>query len=214
MGHIFFIAPSSPGSLDRLSQWTLRWLLENDMAEDSTMYTCNTIEEAVNILETALITGDSPALIIFDHADMKTYEQKVRDYFGEYSDEILSLYPASSDEEADRYWAEIYGAVFFDYPHYCLNRLAAENKIPVYEYYFSKTNGRLGNWHSGEEVYCYGNIPDDSALYDSRDRELSAEMLGYWKNFITNGDPNGEGLPKWTQNTGSDSLMSFPTLQK
>ena len=34
-------------------------------------------------------------------------------------------------------------------------------------------------------------------------------MLGYWKNFITNGDPNGEGLPKWTQNTGSDSLMLF-----
>ena len=163
--------------------------------------------------EKAILHGynseESAAFIIFDHADMKTYEQKVRDYFGEYSDEILSLYPASSDEEADRYWAEIYGAVFFDYPHYCLNRLAAENKIPVYEYYFSKTNGRLGNWHSGEEVYCYGNIPDDSALYDSRDRELSAEMLGYWKNFITNGDPNGEGLPKWTQNTGSDSLMSF-----
>ena len=72
MEHIFFIAPSSTGSLDRLSQWTLRWLLENDMAEDSTMYTCNTIEEAANILETALITGDSPALIIFDHADRPT----------------------------------------------------------------------------------------------------------------------------------------------
>ena len=42
------------------------------MAEDSTMYTCNTIEEAVNILETALITGDSPALIIFDTADRPT----------------------------------------------------------------------------------------------------------------------------------------------
>lgn len=74
MGHIFFISPSSPGGLDKLSQWTLRWLLENEMAEDSTMYTCNTIEEASNILETALIVGESPALIIFDHADRPTEE--------------------------------------------------------------------------------------------------------------------------------------------
>ena len=70
MGHIFFITPSSPGSLDRLSQWTFRWLLEHgDLAEDSTMYTCNSIEDATNLLESALIIGQSPALIILDHAD-------------------------------------------------------------------------------------------------------------------------------------------------
>ena len=52
-----------------MSQWTLRWLLQNDMADDATMYTCNSIEDAQNILETALIEGESPALIVFDHAD-------------------------------------------------------------------------------------------------------------------------------------------------
>ena len=72
MGHIFFISPSSPGSLDKMSQWTLRWLLENDMAEDCTMYTCNSVEEATGILETALIVGETPSLIIFDHADRPT----------------------------------------------------------------------------------------------------------------------------------------------
>ena len=99
--------------------------------------------------------------------------------------------------------------MFFDYPHYCLNRLAVENGIPVYEYLFAKTNGRLGDWHSGEEVYCYGNIPDGSKLYDDRDRELSVEMVGYWKNFAATGDPNGGSLPQWEQNKGSDSLMLF-----
>ena len=106
-------------------------------------------------------------------------------------------------------WAEIYGAAFFDYPHYCLNRLAAECGIPVYEYYFCKSNGRLGAWHSGEEVYCYGNIPDGSRLYDSRDRELSDQMSEYWKNYALSGDPNGAGLPEWTVNCGSDSVMRF-----
>lgn len=72
MGHIFFIAPSSPGSLEKLSQWTLRWLLEHDLAIDSTMYTCNTIEDASSLLESALIFGQSPTLIIFDHSDRPT----------------------------------------------------------------------------------------------------------------------------------------------
>lgn len=163
--------------------------------------------------EEAIIHGynaeESGPFIMFDHANLKNYEQKVRDYFGEYSDDILSLYPASTDEEADRNWAKVYGAVFFYYPHYCLNRLAAENNIPVYEYLFSKSNERLGKWHSGEMIYCYGNIPDDSALFDSRDRELSRQMLLYWKNFSVNGNPNGEGLPKWDENKGSDKVMCF-----
>ena len=163
--------------------------------------------------EEAILHGyndeESAAFIIFDHANMKNYERKIREYFGDLTDDILAIYPASTDEEADAYWAEIYGAVFFDYPHYCLNRLAVENDIPVYEYLFAKKNGRLGDWHSGEEVYCYGNIPTVSNLYDDRDRELSAQMLGYWKIFIMTGDPNGSDLPVWEQNDTSSSLMLF-----
>lgn len=163
--------------------------------------------------EEAILHGcnaeESGPFIIFDHADLSNYESKIRSYFKEYADDILSLYPAGNDDEADKNWAEIYGAVFFDYPHYCLNRLAVKNNIPVYEYYFTKHNGRLGCWHSGEEVYCYGNIPGDSALYDSRDRQLSAEMLSYWKNFILRGDPNGRALAEWKPNSDSSTLLEL-----
>ena len=163
--------------------------------------------------EEAILHGyndeESAAFIMFDHANMGNYEQKIREYFGDFTDDILAIYPASTDEQADEYWAEIYGAVFFDYPHYCLNRLAVENDIPVYEYLFAKKNGRLGDWHSGELVYCCGNIPTVSNLYDDRDRELSAQMLGYWKNFITTGDVGGGDLPNWEQNDTSDSVMLF-----
>lgn len=70
MGHIFFISPSSPGSLDKLCQWTFRWLMNReDQSEDATLYTCNSIEDATGLLESALIMGESPALIVFDHAD-------------------------------------------------------------------------------------------------------------------------------------------------
>ena len=163
--------------------------------------------------EQAILHGynseESAPFVMFSQAKLKDYEGRIRRYFGDRTDEILAIYPASTDAEAKAYWAEIYGAIFFDYPHYCLNRLAVENGIPVWEYYFSKSNGRLGPWHSGEEVYCYGNIPAGSKLYDARDRELSAQMLSYWANFAATGDPNGAGLPEWEQNIGSDRLMGF-----
>ncbi len=152
---------------------------------------------------------ESAAFILFDNADMKSFDGKVRGYFGEHSDEIYAIYSPTNDAEARAQWAEIWGAVFFDYPHYCLNRLAAENSIPVYEYIFTKQNGRLGPWHSGEEIYLYGNIEDGSKLFDERDRRLSAEMSSYLLNFAATGDPNGEGLPEWKQNVSSEDLMEF-----
>lgn len=36
------------------------------------MYTCNTIEDATSLLDSALTFGQSPTLIIFDHSDRPT----------------------------------------------------------------------------------------------------------------------------------------------
>ena len=163
--------------------------------------------------EAAVLHGynaeESGPFIMFAHANLKNYEGKIRGYFEEYADEVLALYAPATDEEADSYWAQIYGAVFFNYPHYCLNRLAAKNGVPAYEYYFSKTNGRLGCWHSGELPYFYGNIPADSKLFDEADRALSGAILGYVKNFAATGDPNGPGLPPWKADDSSRTLLTL-----
>ena len=152
---------------------------------------------------------ESGPFIIFSHAKMKNYEEKIRRYFADLTEEVLGLYPAENDEEADRYWAEIYGAVFFNYPHYCLNRLAASQGIPVYEYLFDKSNGRLGAWHSGELVYAFGVIPEESKLYDEKDRSLSELMHAYWVNFAKTGDPNVLSLPLLEENSSSQRIMRF-----
>ena len=137
---------------------------------------------------------ESAPFILFSQADLKNYEQKIRDAFEEpYASEILALFPAASDEEARQNWENIYTALLFSYGHFCWERQALDNGIPSYVYYFTKENGRLGCWHSGEEIYLYGNIPEDSKLYDTGDRELSAAMLQYLCNFVRYGDPNGEG---------------------
>ena len=163
--------------------------------------------------EEALIHGfndqESGPFIIFDRTTLKNYESKVRAYFGSCADDVLKLYNPSTDSEAAGYWAEIYGAVFFNYPHYCLNRLAVKEGIPVYEYLFTKKNRSLSSWHSGELVYAFHRIPEDSDLYDDADRKLSDIMHAYWVNFAKTGNPNGAGLPVFGQNTGSDMIMEL-----
>ena len=149
-----------------------------------------TIFHGYNLTESALFT-------LFDNANLKNYEKKVRSYFGEYADQVLALYPAETDAQAKAQWIDIYSAVFFNHGHYCWTRQALANNEPVYEYFFTKSNRRLGGNHGGEEVYFYGNVPDGSKLYDDSDRALGKTMHAYFRNFIATGDPNGDGLPVW-----------------
>lgn len=162
--------------------------------------------------EEALLHGynleESGPFIMFSHANMKNYENRVRAYFRDYADDVLAIYNPTTNKEADEYWAIIYGAVFFNYPHYCLNRLAVKEGIPVYEYLFSKSNGMLSSWHSGELIYVFKNL-EGKKLFDEVDYKLSETMHSYWANFATNGDPNGEGLPAFPQNTDSVHLLEF-----
>lgn len=163
--------------------------------------------------EEAVIHGynaeESGPFILFSHANLSNYEEKVRRWAGEYADDILALYDPATDEEADRYWAKIYGAIFFNYSHYCLNRLEQENGVPSWEYLFTKDNGRLGSWHSGEMVYTFGVIPADSKLYTEEDRKLSEMMHSYLVSFVKNGDPNSGALSGFDQSPDSSKVMEF-----
>ena len=163
--------------------------------------------------EEAILHGynaeESGPFILFAHANLKNYEGKIREYFKEYANEVLALYDPKTNAEADSFWAQIYGAVFFNYPHYCLDRLAARNGVPAYEYYFTKTNGRLGCWHSGELPYFYGNVPATSRVFGDSDRALQKIILGYVRNFAATGDPNGPGLPAWTADRESQTLLEL-----
>lgn len=152
---------------------------------------------------------ESGPFIIFAHANSGNYAQKLRLLTGDYAGEVEKLYPGKTNEEADRNWAKIYGAAFFNYSHYCLNRLEQAVGVPSWEYLFTKSNGRLGSWHSGELIYAFGNIPENSGLFTEEDRALSKAMHACWGAFIRNGDPNCEELSGFEQSAASDAVMEF-----
>ena len=153
---------------------------------------------------------EAAPFVLFNQGNMKNYMDRLKRVFGEeHAEEVFLLFPAATDKDAKQNWMEIDSVLLFTYGHYCLGRQAKANGIPSYMYFFTKENGRLGPWHSGEEVYLYGNIPERSRLYTDEDRELSRQFSSYVLNFIKTGDPNGEGLTQWYDSDGGNLMIEF-----
>ncbi len=68
-----------------------------------------------------------------------------------------------------------------------------------YVYFFRRRlpGDDWGAFHSSELWYMFGTLGACWRPLTEGDFELSRRMVGYWANFIKNGDPNGAGLPRW-----------------
>ena len=74
MGHIFFISDDPATDLSEIANWTLDWMLSHDISADTAIYTCKGIAQGEKALDTPLSQGESPALIVLDHASAPTKE--------------------------------------------------------------------------------------------------------------------------------------------
>ena len=142
--------------------------------------------------------------------NLKNYRERLKSIFGEDTDKLLELYKdISTDKEANRVFNEIISAYWFVYPHQSWSTAAYSNSERVYRYIFTKDNGYMGTWHSGEIIYAYGNVKNErkSYRYDEKDLELSNIMNSYFINFVKTGNPNGEGLPTWEEWNPNDNKI-------
>ena len=177
--------------------------------------------------EKALLNGfnvkESDAFLLSTKATKENYIELLGEAIGDYAVEMAEVVPADTPQR-DQYFIvdamgdakgalnKAYSAMWFSYSHYVWNNYMVAQGRPSYEYYFTKVNNILSNYHAGELPYAYGNLWRHPGLYDEEDYELSEIMQNYWVNFAYYGDPNGDGLPVWEARTGDqDKVLELNT---
>lgn len=82
----------------------------------------------------------------------------------------------------------------------------AKQDIPGYLWYFNRQlpGDRNGAWHSSDLWYWFGTHRNSWRPMETKDDELSAQMVKYLLNFVRTGNPNAQGLPQWVAADGKN----------
>ena len=151
--------------------------------------------------EEALLNGfnghEAEAFRILQRVSAEDYPALVGRLLGDEAERYIALYPAGDKAQTTENFNRLLSVCWFAYSHCDWSRRLTEQGRPVYEYYFTRQNGAIGDWHSGEMIYAYGNLWRSPRNYNEDDLALSETMQRYWVNFARCGDPNGKGLPVW-----------------
>jgi len=143
--------------------------------------------------------GGGPALT----ADaFKTNAQRK---FGEAAADYLKLYTVNSDPEAPpAAHMACADEINWNMRQWAVAQAKAGKK--AYTYFFTRIptlNGApspQGATHTAEISYAWNNPKGQATqTWNDVDTKLADTMSSYWVNFITKGDPNGNGLPQWPE---------------
>lgn len=133
--------------------------------------------------------------------------KEARAYYGKSADEYLKAVcidePEKFDELAEGFGPENMFAQALGWAK-LQDRL---KRTPAYLYCFTMVppgGDGAGAFHSAEHMYLHQTMLRSWRPYTGRDFDFSNRICGYWTNFIKYGDPNADGLTKWTPYTEAD----------
>ena len=172
--------------------------------------------------ERALLNGfngkEADVFLMQYEATKDNYVELLSKVTGNYAQEMAQVIPPTYPQR-DKYFIidqggdakgaldTVFSAAWFSYSHYLWSNYMVNQGKPCYEYYFTKKNNIISDYHAGELAYAYGNLWRHPGLYDESDNKLSDIMQQYWVNFVKTGDPNGEGLPRWEMKTADQTKL-------
>ena len=135
-----------------------------------------------------------------------TFAATAQTDFGENAQKFLTLYPATTDDEAFVSAGDFAGDHFIDYSTWrWLEAQTTTGNAPVFRYRLDlgspgdkNHKAILGAFHSDDIEYVFGTLDSrPEAIWRPEDRKLSEQIGAYWTNFARTGDPNGPDLPNW-----------------
>jgi para-nitrobenzyl esterase len=168
----------------------------------------------------ALIAGtnaDEGTLFPTPVANLAQLRKWADKQFGAQADEMLKLYPASSDGDAKAAAARASGDLLFLQGTRSVLRAVSAANANTFQYHFTRVSGvgrrtKLAAFHASELPYVFLTLPDsafgtgatifgdfsvDADTYNEQDNKLAKAMNGAWVQFAKTGNPNGPGLPRW-----------------
>lgn len=138
------------------------------------------------------------------------YRAALERLFGSQAPRALALYPGDDEEAVRRSGTALAGDMFIAHSTWRWMDLHRHGgNAPVYFYYYDQPRpakrqpvagetADTGAVHSAEIEYALGNLEGNPVYaWTADDRETSRMLQGYFAHFIKQGNPNGEGLPKW-----------------
>lgn len=139
----------------------------------------------------------------------KEFQEQVRRQTGALADDILKLYPASTNAEAAASQKKLQRDISMVAMYIWAKERERTGKANLYMYLFrhpqpGATQQRYETFHSSELPYVFDNLDESKRPWTAVDRKIEKEMSAYWVNFIATGDPNGKGLPRWPSFSETD----------
>ena len=117
--------------------------------------------------------------------------------------EFLRRYPADTDAQANESAGALTGDLVISEQTWQLLKLQQRSGARVFGYRFTYTSPYTPiASHIADVPFVFGTLTPQFILNSTvpagpADHAFSDQLMAYWVNFATHGDPNGPGLPHW-----------------